>query len=352
MAVAWNQQPTLHAITEHGRMLGGEAIPRLAVVIPCYRAADSILGVIAGVGPWAEWIYCVDDCCPDGTADHIEQHNTDSRVVLIRRPENGGVGAATLTGFQAALNDGADILVKVDSDGQMDPRLIPDLVHPIVVHEADYVKGNRFFSPSTIRSMPWSRLAGNAGLSFMSKLSTGYWDVFDPTNGFTAIAGEVAREIPFEEVHSRYFFESDMLFQLSLLRARVMEMPQVAIYGEEKSHLSELDALLTFPGLHLKNFLRRVNYNYFVRNFSAASMSLLTGLAFTFCGALFGAVRWWSGHIAGDPNSAGTVMLAALPIMLGIQLLLSFLQHDIGATPSQAIHTRLSSVRVGRTRVE
>ncbi|MBX2801763.1 MAG: glycosyltransferase family 2 protein [Myxococcales bacterium] len=321
---------------------------RIAVVIPCYRVTASIEGVLAQIGDWASAIYCVDDGCPDKSADHIEAVCTDPRVRVVRRAANGGVGAAVCTGYEAALRDGADVLVKVDGDGQMDARLVPKLVLPIAAGHADYVKGNRFFSPRTVASMPWLRLVGNAGLSLLTKLSSGYWDLFDPTNGFTALHAGVARQLDFDRLAKRYFFESDLLFRLGVLRARVVELPAMAVYAEETSHLSEFRALLTFPWYHARNLVKRIAYNYFLRNFSVASVNLVAGSALFAFGATFGAVVWTLGAWRGDPATAGTVMLAGLPVLLGIQLVLSFLAHDVASTPSEPLHPRLSMVEVMR----
>jgi len=313
------------------------------VVIPCYRVRNSIVAVVRAARELADSVYCVDDACPDGSGDAVEEtFAEDSGVRVLRRDTNGGVGAATLTGYRAALAAGAGILVKIDGDGQMDPRLIPDLVRPILAGEADYVKGNRFFSIETVAQMPWLRVAGNAGLSFLNKLSTGYWDLFDPTNGFTAIQRNVAAELPWSKIHPRYFFESDVLFRLSVLRARVLELPVTARYGTEDSHLSELQALVTFPFLHLRNFGKRVAYNYFLRNFSVASLNLVAGLLLLAFGTVFGALRWSITAESGFASTAGTVMLAGLPVILGIQFLLSFVAHDISMTPAQAVHPRLA----------
>ncbi len=312
-------------------------------MVPCYRVRDSVVDVVRAAREHADRVFCVDDACPDGSGARIEaEFAGDAGVRVIRRSTNGGVGAATIEGYRAALESGAGVIVKLDGDGQMDPRLIPALVRPIRDGEADYVKGNRFFSIETVSQMPWRRVAGNAGLSFLSKLSTGYWDLFDPTNGFTALEARVARAIPLEKVHPRYFFESDLLFRLGVLRARVVELPLTARYGDERSHLSETGALLTFPFLHVRNFAKRVVYNYFVRNFSVASLNLVAGLVLLSFGGTFGAIRWSITAERGLASTAGTVMLAALPVILGIQFLLSFVSHDISMTPSQALHPRLA----------
>lgn len=323
----------------------------VAVVIPCYRVGAHIEDVIARIGDWAHVVYCVDDGCPEDSAAAIERAAAvDSRVRLVRRPANGGVGAAMATGYQQAIVDGADILVKVDGDGQMDPTLAPALVQPILDGEADYVKGNRFFSPETVAGMPPLRLVGNAGLSFLTKLSTGYWDLFDPTNGFTALHAQVAAELPLERLHPRYFFESDVLFRLGVLRARVVELPLAAVYRGEQSNLSEWHALMTFPGLHLRNLVKRIGYNYVLRNFSVGSLYLGVGGLLSAFGILFGGFMWLRGAWLGDPATAGTVMLAGLPVLLGIQFLVAFLNHDIASVPTVPLHPRLSRVKILRAK--
>ena len=193
----------------------------IAVVIPCYRVKSRILDVVSGIGPECQAIYVVDDGCPEGSGDHVEAECRDPRVHVLRHERNQGVGAATLTGYQAALDGGAAVIVKLDGDGQMDPTWIPRLVRPIQDGEADYVKGNRFFDLGDLGAMPRARVLGNSLLSFASKLSSGYWNVFDPTNGFTAIHAAVARRLPLAKLSKGYFFESDLLFRLGILRAVV-----------------------------------------------------------------------------------------------------------------------------------
>jgi glycosyltransferase involved in cell wall biosynthesis len=332
-------------------MTGQDAIDaaarRIAVVIPCYRAARTIAGVLAAIGPEVDAIYCVDDASRDGTVEAVTlAMRRDPRIRLMLRPANGGVGAATVDGYRAAIADGASVLVKLDADGQMDPACIADFAAPVLAGEADYVKGNRFFDVQTLSAMPARRIIGNAGLSFLTKLSTGYWDLFDPVNGYTALHADVAALLPLERLHQRYFFESDMLFRLGLARARVVELPLAARYGQEASHLSELRCLVTFPGLHLRNLAKRVVYSYFLRNFSAASLNLVVGMAAAGFGLVYGIDRWIAASRAGTVATAGTVMLSALPLLLGIQLLLSFLAYDMAMTPREAIHRRLSRQRV------
>ncbi len=223
-------------------------------------------------------IYCVDDACPEGSWTAAQEAAADDpRIRLIHHPRNTGVGGAVITGYRRALADGADVIVKLDGDGQMAPEDIAKLVDPILQGEADYVKGNRFFSLEDLRSMPWVRLVGNAGLSLLSKLSCGYWNLFDPTNGFTAIHARALAMLPLEKLSRRYFFESDMLFRLNSLRAVVQDVPIEARYGDERSNLSVMQALVWFPLCHLRNYSKRLFYNYFLRDFNIASVNLLIG---------------------------------------------------------------------------
>ena len=172
------------------------ANPKIAVVIPCYRVQGKVLDVLGHIGDEVTSIYVVDDACPERTGDLVERSVRDPRVRVIRRERNGGVGAATMTGMSAALADGADVVIKLDGDGQMDPARIPQLTAPILAGEADYAKGNRFFAPQFVKTMPTLRLLGNIVLSFMTKLSSGYWTILDPTNGYFAIHAAVLRLLP------------------------------------------------------------------------------------------------------------------------------------------------------------
>ncbi len=318
----------------------------ITAVIPCYKVADHILPLLAGIGPEVTRIICVDDACPEGSGSVIEQGCRDARVSALRHAQNRGVGGAMVTGFAAALEGGARVVVKLDGDGQMDPALIAALAAPVLAGQADYAKGNRFFSPETVRGMPAIRLAGNAVLSFMTKLSTGYWSVFDPTNGFLAIDAGVLRLLPCDKLAPRYFFESDMLFRLSVLRAVVVDVPMQARYGEEASSLRIGRVIGPFLAGHARNFAKRIVYGYFLRDFHIASLELVLGLAATMFGVLTGTADWIHSAHLGRATPAGAVMLAALPLALGVQLLLAFLNFDITAEPQRPIQHSLRSLQV------
>jgi dolichol-phosphate mannosyltransferase len=314
--------------------------PRIAVVIPCYKVKRHILEVITDIGDEVWRIYVVDDACPDGSGKYVESHCLDQRVKVIYHEYNQGVGGAVMTGYRAAIADDADIIVKVDGDGQMDTSLIPNFIEPILAGEADYTKGNRFFDLEEIYTMPRLRLFGNAVLSLMTKLSSGYWDLFDPTNGYTAIHAEVVRHLPFSKISRRYFFETDILFRLNTLRAVVVDVPMNAKYGDEISNLRISKIVGEFLIKHVRNFMKRVFYNYYLRDMSLASIELPLGLVLFLSGAGYGGYHWFESARVGVITPAGTVMLAALPILMGLQLILAFLGFDIASVPRRPRHKK------------
>ncbi|WP_198560292.1 glycosyltransferase family 2 protein [Pseudomonas chlororaphis] len=318
---------------------------KIAVVIPSFRVRNHILTVISKIGPEVSRIYVVDDFCPEKSGEFVELNCQDTRVSVLRHLENQGVGGAVMTGYQAAIDDGMEIIVKVDGDDQMEPHLISNFVAPILAGEADYTKGNRFFDLEEIRAMPKLRLFGNSVLSFMTKLSSGYWDLFDPTNGFTAIHRDVAKHLPFTKISRRYFFETDILFRLNTLRAVVMDIPMDAKYGDEVSNLKVSKIVGEFLVKHARNLIKRIFYNYYLRDMSIASIELPLGVLLFLFGVIYGGYNWVYGLSIGATASSGTVMLSSLPIILGGQLILAFIAYDISALPSRALHKRISSFR-------
>lgn len=317
---------------------------RVAVVIPSYKVTSHILSVIEAIGPEVWRIYVVDDKCPDGSGAFVSAGCNDPRVVVLFHDVNQGVGGAVTTGYQRAIEDGADVMVKVDGDGQMDPAFITSFVWPIITGQADYTKGNRFFNLERIREMPALRLFGNTVLSFMTKLSSGYWDLFDPTNGYTAIHADVARRLPFDKISKRYFFETDMLFRLNTVRAVVVDVPMDARYADEVSNLRISQIAGEFLVKHMRNFGKRLFYNYYLRDLSVASMELPLGLLLLAFGIVFGGWHWFLSFQNGVAASAGTVMLSALPNLMGLQLVLAFLNYDIASVPHRPIHQSIEAV--------
>ncbi|KAF1046230.1 MAG: Undecaprenyl-phosphate mannosyltransferase [Xylophilus sp.] len=294
--------------------------------------------MIARIGTEVTHIFVVDDACPEGSGTHVREHCFDPRVTVLTHAVNQGVGGAVMTGYRAAIDAGATVVVKVDGDGQMRPELIPKFVAPILAGQADYTKGNRFYDLTHIRRMPVIRLLGNAVLSFMAKLSTGYWNLFDPTNGYTALHTRVACQIDFDKVSPRYFFETDMLFRLNIVRAVVVDIPMDAVYGDERSSLRITRILGEFLGKHARNLGKRLFYDYFLRDMTVASLELVFGALLLLFGLVFGGYQWTHSMAVGKPTSAGTVMLAALPTLAGLQMLLAFVAFDVANQPRRPIH--------------
>ena len=304
----------------------------LAVVIPCYKVKSHIISVLRAIGEEVDLIYVVDDACPENAGDFVLSHHKDARVRVLKHAVNLGVGGAVMTGYEAAIIDGADIIVKIDGDGQMDPSLIPLFIEPIIRGEADYTKGNRFYNLDSLSGMPKIRLFGNAVLSFITKISSGYWDLFDPTNGYTAIHADIAKLLPFPKISQRYFFETDILFRLNIVRAVVVDIPMDAKYHDETSGLKISKILVEFLYKNLRNFYKRIFYNYYLRDMSLASIELPLGIAFFLFGIVFGSWHWYQARDS-VATSAGTVMLSALPLLMGLQLILAFLSFDISVVP-------------------
>jgi glycosyltransferase involved in cell wall biosynthesis len=313
------------------------------LVVPCYKVRGHIMRVIEGTPSWFEGIVCVDDACPEHSGDFIEAENTDPRVVVVRLPKNQGVGGATLAGYAEAARRGGRVMVKVDGDDQMDLGYAAQLIAPILLGEADYAKGNRFTSISHLTSMPTVRVLGNAMLSFAAKLSTGYWNIFDPTNGYTAIEANVARLVMEKRVSRRFFFETDLLYHLGTLRAVVRDVPMPARYADEVSNIRISQVVGPFAFRHARNFAQRVVGQYFVRDFSAASLELVFGLFFVLFGTGY-ALSYLANRMPGQAASAGVVMAAALPVILGVQFLLQAMNFDVLNVPNRPIHPYLRAV--------
>lgn len=270
----------------------------------------------------------MDDYCPEKTGEFIKINNQDLRVEIIFHEKNFGVGAAMKTGYKRAIESGMDIIVKIDGDGQMDTSRIAELVGPIKAGLADYTKGNRFFNVEAVRAMPKIRIFGNLGLSFMTKLSSGYWQIFDPNNGYTAIEKNKLKSIPLEKVDNRYFFESDMLFRLRMENALVRDVDMPAIYEDEKSNLKIRRVLIEFPLKHFRNFMKRIIYLYYLRDFNLASIELPLGLTLSGFGISLGLYSWIHGLITSSATQTGTLVLITMSVLAGLQLILAFLSFD------------------------
>ena len=314
---------------------------KIGVVIPCYRVKEKVLSVVDAIPAWVDVIYCVDDGCPENSISVIENRKRSPSIHILRHSKNRGVGAATITGFSAAVENKCDILVKVDGDGQMNPQDIERFIRPIIEGVADYTKGNRFYQPAQLQKMPGIRLFGNCWLSLIAKLVSGYWKNIDPTNGFICIHASVFQRLQIVKIAPRYFFENDMLYQLALVRAVVKDIPIAVQYADEKSSLNISAVIFTFPSLFLKRFVKRIVYLYFIRDFNVGTISLFAGSFLASFGILFGSYHWILSGLKSVPATAGTVMLAAFTFLIGFQLLLNFVNYDIQSEPKEPVQGML-----------
>lgn len=311
--------------------------PKIVVVIPAFKVKKHILNVINKIGPEVSKIVIVDDFCPQNSGRYVKESVKDERIIVLRNDKNLGVGGSVIEGYKKSLQLNADIIVKIDGDGQMDPSLINKFISPIVKGYADYSKGNRFYDLAGLESMPKLRLFGNASLSFICKFSTGYWNIFDPTNGYTAISSELASKLPFNKISKRYFFESDMLFQLNLLKAVVIDIPMTAIYSDEESSLRIKNIFFEFIYKNIINYMKRIFYNFYLRDMSVASIELPLGIILLNFGFVYGLTGWVNSSSNGVSTPVGTIMLSAVTILSGVQLLLAFINYDINSVPSRPI---------------
>lgn len=301
---------------------------RVAVVIPSFKVSTQITRVIETLPAEIDDIIVVDDACPENSG-LVAKEIGNPRVEVITHLKNKGVGGAMKSGYALALQKGAHIVVKIDGDGQMDPDQIQNLLLPLLTNQADYAKGNRFYSLKTVKSMPKIRLFGNVALSFLSKISTGFYQIFDPNNGFTAITAEALNLLELSDVNDKYFFESDMLYQVNSVGMRAVDVPMAAIYGDEISNLSIRHSISYFFIRHMRNTFKRIMLTYFVRDFSIATLQLVFGLVIGIWGTILGLQNWLRSIHSGVPSQPGTIVLVAILCITGLQLLLSFINYDI-----------------------
>ncbi|MBV8518611.1 MAG: glycosyltransferase family 2 protein [Acidobacteria bacterium] len=311
----------------------------VVAVVPAYNVAEVLGGVLRAIPPLFTSIIVVDDASRDDTAAVAERYaQLDPRILVVRHETNRGVGGAMITGFVKALEWGADVVVKVDGDGQMPLWIVTDLIEPLIDGSADYTKGNRFRDFEAIRAMPFVRRIGNVALSFLAKAATGYWHCFDPTNGFVAIRADVLSQLPLRKIDPTYFFETSMLSHLYILGAVVKEVPMPARYAGEPSSLSIPRVIRQFPGRLLASLARRIVLKNFVYDFNLESFQLLAGLPLLLAGLVYGGYNWWwyTSHKLAAPT--GTVVLPALAIMLGMQLLIAAVNLDLQSIPREPLN--------------
>jgi glycosyltransferase involved in cell wall biosynthesis len=308
--------------------------PVVAVVVPAYRAAERIASVLLAMPPSVRHVIVVDDASPDALAQVVATLR-DPRIVLLRHQTNRGVGAAVKTGAAHALALGADIVVKVDADGQMDPARVGELLAPLLAGSADLAKGNRFVDTGTSAGMPFVRRLGNLALSFLVKAASGYWNVFDPCNGYLAVRASLLGRIAPERLADRFFFEISLLCEAYLARAVVRDVAIPAVYGDETSSLAPLTTVLEFLPRLLARIVRRIRISYFLRDFNVVSVFLTCGVPLLLFGAAWSLYHWYLSFRTGVVATTGTVIIGTLAIILGFQLLLQAVVLDVQNEPGR-----------------
>jgi len=308
---------------------------RIAVVIPYYNASNEILLVISKLPEYIQYVIIVDDKSPTPLPKEDLEKLVHSKATLyfLENAINLGVGGATKRGFEEAIAIGAEIIIKVDADDQMDLSYLPDLLDPLIANKCDVTKGDRFKDLKALRAMPIVRRIGNLGLSFLIKSATGYWHNFDPTNGFLAIKTDVLKKLDFSKLADRYYFETSLLSQLYFEKAAIKDVPMPAIYGEEKSNMKIWKMPFVFGARLTSTFLKRVVKEYFLYDFNIGSVYLLFGFPLFIFGLIFGISEWIYYANLNTFAPTGTIMIVTLSIILGFQLILQAIQYDIINAP-------------------
>jgi dolichol-phosphate mannosyltransferase len=308
---------------------------RYCIVLPAYNEGRHLAAVVGRVPDWIDGIIVVDDASTDDTLS-VAQSLTDARVRVHHHDNNLGVGGAMVTGFRAALDGGYDVAIKMDADDQMDADELPILVRPIELGMAEYVKGNRFRRAGRPADMPGRRWFGNVVLSFLTKVASGYWHVFDPQCGFLAITTPTLRRLKLDGIARDYFFENDMLIRLNVIDARVVDVDTSSLYGDETSHVKIGRVGWTFPPRLLRGFVWRFVRRHFMNDFGLIGFLTIVGAVFSLFGALFGAYHWILSASTGVPTTTGTVMIAVVPLILGMQMLLQALSLEVQGSAGAA----------------
>lgn len=302
------------------------------MVIPCYNVADHIQKVIQELPPFVDLIIAVNDASFDQTSQILETIK-DPRLRVVHHDRNKGVGGATLTGIQHALSEKAEIIVKMDGDGQMDPAYLPALLDPIIEEGYSYTKGNRFLHSKELAQMPFLRRWGNFCLTFLTKMTSGYWHIFDPQNGYWAIRKTDLEVLNLDMIHRRFFLENDMLVQLNIYNLRVKDIAIPARYGNEKSSMRLMKIIISFPYYLFNRFWYRFYQKYILRDFSPIALFFLSGLPLFAWGLGFGLYIWSKSILTNTVATTGTVMLSVLPFIIGFELILQGVILDIHETP-------------------
>jgi glycosyltransferase involved in cell wall biosynthesis len=301
----------------------------IAVVIPSYNEESLISDTLSSIPSFIDRIYAVDDGSKDKTRQIIEEiSRKDSRVIPIKHEKNRGVGAAISSGYKRARDENMDITVVIDGDNQMDSQLMPSMIDPIVKNRADYTKGNRLLSPEYRGGMSAWRFLGNTILTFLTKFSSGYWNLMDPQNGYTAISHRALERINLDTIYPRYGYLNDLLVKLNVFGFRVMNIEMPARYGREKSKIRYGSYIWKVSWVLLRDFLYRLKMKYVVLSFHPLVFFYLFGFAMTLAGIFAGIFTLYWVLVMNGPLFIRGV-LSLLIFAIGFQFLSFALLFDI-----------------------
>lgn len=304
---------------------------RIAVVVPAYNEELLIGPTLDTMPEFVDRIYVVNDCSSDQTPTRIrERAEGDPRIVPLHHKTNSGVGAAIVTGYTAALADEIDTVAVMAGDNQMDPAFLPKLLDPIIDGKADYTVGNRLINPEFRKGMSLWRFAGNAALTLLTKIASGYWQLVDPQNGYTAISRRALETIPLDAVYPRYGYCNDILVRLNVYGFRVKNVPHPARYGLEKSKIKYSSYILRLSGLLLKDFLWRLKTKYVVMGFHPLVFFYLFGFLFSVVSVIMGVYTLHFKFILHEMIFVPAV-ITLLTFGLGVQFLLFAMLFDMQA---------------------
>jgi glycosyltransferase involved in cell wall biosynthesis len=301
---------------------------RVAVVVPAYDEEALIGGTLAGIPDFVDRVYVVDDGSRDGTATRAQDAGA-TRVEVITHERNEGVGAAIVTGYRRALTDGIDVVCVMAADGQMDPADLEQIVGPVARGEVDYAKANRLFTGQAWQLMPRHRYLGNAMLSMLTKIASGYWHVADSQSGYTAISRETLEQLDLDRIYRRYGFPNDMLVHLNVWNARVRDVPSRPIYGVgERSGIKLRRVVPSIAWLLAKGFFWRLREKYVIRDFHPLVFFYALGILLTLAGLVLGAVETVL-RLMGNELTTPTMILVALLLISGTQFMLFAMWFDM-----------------------
>jgi len=302
---------------------------KIAVVVPAHNEELLIGETLSGIPDFVARIYVVNDCSTDRTQEVLDYYaERDPSIIPIHHEVNQGVGAAIVTGYRKALEDGMDIAAVMAGDNQMDPSFLPALLDPVVDGKCDYTMGNRLISPTYRKGMSKWRFFGNAILTFLTKMASGYWQMMDPQNGYTAITGRALERIELDDIYPRYGYCNDLLVKLNVWGFRVVNVPHPARYGRETSGIKYSTYIVRVSRLLFNDFFWRLKMKYVVLSFHPLFLYYIFGILLTFTGAFLGLYSLYYKFIQGNPIFVPAVM-ALVVFVLGAQLWLFAMLFDM-----------------------